>query len=295
MKFRRTSFSAVKYAAYRMTYPPSLFRTVLDYHQGPKKLCLDLGAGHGLISRQLSPEFSRVFCTDPSAGMIEQAISSTSEKNIDFRVASTEDLSWMDDNSVDMVVSGQAAHWFDYEKAWPQIARKVRKGGTLAFWGYIDNVFVDNPKASQILDHYCYGPGKDLMGMYWEQPGRNKLRDLYRDITPPKQDWEQVTRFEYVPGTKGADSGTLGKKLMYKRMKLGDMEGYARTFSAYNGWQRSHPEIKSKAQGGEGDVVDEMFEKMLEAEEEWAKMGENWRDIEVESEWGSVILLARRS
>jgi hypothetical protein len=55
-----------------------------------------------------------------------------------------------------------------------------------------------------------------------------------------------------------------------------------------------HEGVKSREDGGEGDIVDEMFDKMLEAEPEWRAMGERWRDFEVESEWGSVILLARR-
>jgi hypothetical protein len=38
-----------------------------------------------------------------------------------------------------------------------------------------------------------------------------------------------------------------------------------------------------------------MFDKMLEAEPEWKEAGEGWRDVEVENEWGSVILLARRN
>jgi hypothetical protein len=55
-----------------------------------------------------------------------------------------------------------------------------------------------------------------------------------------------------------------------------------------------HPQQKARKDGGEGDIVDEMFEKMLEVEPEWKKQGENWRDIPVENEWGSVILLARK-
>jgi trans-aconitate 3-methyltransferase len=63
-----------------------------------------------------------------------------------------------------MVVAGQAAHWFDYSKVWPELSRKVRRGGTLAFWGYKDNVFVEYPKASRVLDRYCYG--EETMGPY---------------------------------------------------------------------------------------------------------------------------------
>jgi ubiquinone/menaquinone biosynthesis C-methylase UbiE len=132
--------------------------------------------------------------------MIKQAISSTpSEKypNIEFREASAEDLSFIPDGSLDIVVAGQAAHWFDYSKVWPELSRKLRRGGTVAFWGYKDNVFVEHPKATRILDEYCYGP--NTMGPFWEQPGRNILRDKYKDIVPLEEDFESVERITVRP------------------------------------------------------------------------------------------------
>jgi SAM-dependent methyltransferase len=127
--------------------------------------------------------------------MIKQAISSTPPDkypNVEFREASAEDLSFIEDGSLDIVVAGQAAHWFDYARVWPEIARKLRKGGTVAFWGYKDNVFVDHPKATKILDEYCYGDR--TMGPFWEQPGRDILRDKYRNIIPPPSLFEEVER-----------------------------------------------------------------------------------------------------
>ena len=227
--------------------------------------------------------------------MVAQAKASTAEPNITYRQAGAEDLSFIADRSLDLVVAGQAAHWFDYHRVWPELKRTLRKGGTLAFWGYKDNVFVDYPRATEVLDHYCYGPGKDLMGMYWEQPGRTILRNLYRSIVPPDHDFEDVQRLEYEPATDGARVGALGEVLMHKTMKLGEMEGYARTFSAYHGWAQAHPDMRPKKDGGGGDIVDEMFEAMLEAEADWRREGERWRDKEVACEWGSVILLARRT
>jgi SAM-dependent methyltransferase len=226
--------------------------------------------------------------------MVSQAEASTAEPNITYRQASAEDLSFIADGSLDMIVAGQAAHWFDYSKVWPELKRTLRKGGTVAFWGYKDNVFVDYPRATKVLDHYCYGLGKGLMGMYWEQPGRNILRNRYQSIVPPENNFEEVQRIQYEPGTWGARTGTLGEVLMRKRLKLGEMEGYARTFSSYHGWLEAHPGAKPKKDGGDGDVIDEMFEEMLEVEPEWKSEGENWRDKEVECEWGSGILLARR-
>ncbi|EHL02640.1 putative Trans-aconitate 3-methyltransferase [Glarea lozoyensis 74030] len=274
--FGKAGFNAVSYATFRPSYPPQLFKTVLSYHQGPSMTLLDLGAGH-----------------DPSPSMIKQAKASTSSSfsNVSFHEASAEDLHFVDDSSLDMVVAGQAAHWFDYKKVWPELAKKIRKGGTLAFWGYKDNTFVDYPKASKVLDEYCYGDS--TLGPYWEQPGRNILRDKLKDIVPPETDWDEVTRYEYEPGTNGKRSG-VGDLLMHKRLTLGEMEGYARTFSSFHNWAADHPERKARKDGGDGDIVDEMFDKMRESEPEWAAMGEKWREFELENEWGSAILLARK-
>jgi trans-aconitate 3-methyltransferase len=218
--------------------------------------------------------------------MITQAKSSSSQyPNIEFRQASAEDLSFVEDGSLDMVVAGQAAHWFDYNKVWPELSRKVRKGGTLAFWGYKDNIFVDYPAASKVLDQFCYGA--ETMGPFWEQPGRQILRDLYKDIVPPGEEWEGVERVEYEPGTEGKGSGSgRGELLMQRRLKLGEVEGYLRTFSAYHNWVDKNEGVK--------DIGDKMFERMLEVEPEWRAQGEGWRDFEVENEWGSVILMARK-
>jgi hypothetical protein len=226
--------------------------------------------------------------------MITQAKSTTASHeypNVDFKQASAENLDFIKDGTLDMVVAGQAAHWFDYEKVWPELARKTRSGGTLAFWGYKDNLFVDYPKATKVFDHYCYSA--NTMGPFWEQPGRSILRDLYHKITPPSSDWESVERIEYEPGTSGPRSGT-GEVLMHRKLKLGEVEGYARTFSSYHNWMAQHPEQKAYKDGGNGDIVDEMFEKMIEAEPDWKETGDKWRDFELENEWGSIILLARK-
>ncbi|KAH8775074.1 putative Trans-aconitate 3-methyltransferase [Hyaloscypha finlandica] len=294
--FAKSTFSALTYAAFRPSYPPALFKTVLSYHKPPSSLLLDLGCGHGLISRELSPSFTKIIATDPSNAMITQAISSTPEEqysNIEFRQASAEDLSFIEDGSLDMVVAGQAAHWFDYGKVWPELSKKVRRGGTLAFWGYKDNVFVEHPAASKVLDWYCYG--EKTMGPFWEQPGREILREKYRAIVPPESEWEDVRRIEYEPGLEGKGSGE-GEVLMRGKLNLGEAEGYLRTFSAFHNWASEKGNLgrKAKQDGGEGDIVDELFEEMREVELEWKAAGEKWRDVQVENEWGSVILLARR-
>ncbi|KAK6082691.1 methyltransferase domain-containing protein [Seiridium cupressi] len=295
---RRTSFSAKSYAAFRPSYPPILFRTVLGYHQLPipAGTLLDLGCGHGLIARDLSPHFKSVTAIDPSAGMMAQAKKMTEDPKITFRQGAAEDLKFVPDASVDLAVVGQAAHWFDYGRVWPNLARVVKPGGTMAFWGYKDNILLDYEEATKIMEHFVYGfgevaPGMEGMGKYWEQPGRNILRDLLRSVVPPENDWKDVERLEHEPGQRNQQEKVAW---LTKKMKLGEVEAYTRTFSCYSGWKDAYPEKKSRVEGGEGDIVDVMWDHMIDAVLEWKAMGDKWKDADVVSDWGTYILTARR-
>ncbi|OHX00421.1 methyltransferase domain-containing protein [Colletotrichum incanum] len=304
--FARSTFSAAGYAAFRPSYPASLFRTVLAYHNpsSTNGTALDLGCGHGLIARELAPHFGRVIAIDPSAGMVKQASDSTQDPKITFRQASSEDLSFVADKSVDLVVAGQAAHWFNYARVWPELARVVRSGGTLAFWGYKDNILVGFPEVNDIFEHFCYGEGEaspgsgwETMGPYWEKPGRQILRDNLVEVVPPESDWEAVRRIVYDPDRQTAQVGAdVDPEAAWQRktLKLGEFEGYVHTFSAYRGWRDAHPEVKSRAEGGTGDLADLLFDRLREAVPEWKAEGDKWRDIEVEAIWGTTIILAKR-
>lgn len=287
---------------------------MLAYHDranpasSPGGTLLDLGCGHGLIARALAPHFSRVVGLDPSAGMVAQAQRLTPPElasKVEFKQGSAEDLRpfFARDASVHCAVAGQAAHWFDYARAWPELARVVRSGGTLAFWGYKDHVVVGaGPRVAEVFYRYTYSegepcPGIESMARFWEQPGRNILRDSLGAVEPPEKEWEDVRRIVWDPDR---ETGGLGEnppeEAMWQRktMKLGELEGYVRTYSSFKGWQDAYPELKSRADGGKGDVVDRMFDEAVDAVPEWKQAGDKWRDVEVDVIWGTVILLATR-
>lgn len=223
--------------------------------------------------------------------MIGQTVSQARLANVEFKVAPAENLPFVKDQSVDMIVSGQAAHWFDQAKFWPEMSRIIKPGGTIALWCYKDHVFVDSPIATKITDHYAYGDDERLLGPYWEQPGRSRLRDKLHNLKPPTSGWEDVQRIEYEPTTNGARSSE-GAMFLGKKIRLGECEEYVRTWSSFHAWQEKYPQMKRRQEGGEGDIVDEMFEKMVAAEPRW-QTGGDWKDIEVDVEWGSGLLLAR--
>lgn len=313
----KTTFSFASYANFRPSYPSSLFRTILDFHHhgqqrgaSPSRALLDIGCGHGVVARALSPHFPSATAIDPSAGMVAQAKrlstdpdSNSNNNTITFRQAGAEDLSFLADGSVDLAVAGQAAHWFDYKRAWPELARVVRRqGGSLAFWGYKDNVIVGYPQLFPIYRRFVYGsgevrPGLEGLGRFWENPGRTVLRDSFAAIVPPETDWEEVTRSNWEPDdspTGGIEKAPEEALWLRKQLKLGEYEGYLRTYSSFNNWKAEYPDKKSKAEGGDGDVVDAMFEAFVDAVPEWQAAGEGWREVEVECVWGTCLLMARR-
>lgn len=208
---------------------------------------------------------------------------------VEFREGSAETGSHsLPDGSVDLVVAGQAAHWFDQSKLWPEMARVVRKGGSLAFWGYKDHVFVDSPAASAIMQDYAYSSDPAKMGSYWPQPGRSYVQDKLRVIQPPEAEWEDLKRVEYEPGTQGKGSGE-GRLFMEAESTVGSIKAYVRTWSAFHGWKEAHPERVARKDGGEGDVVDECFEAIAKEDAVFAD-----EEKVVKVEWGSALIMARR-
>ncbi|KAI9828494.1 MAG: hypothetical protein M1826_006031 [Phylliscum demangeonii] len=299
--FAKASYSASSYAAFRPSYPPALYRTVLDYHQGPRDLCLDLGCGPGAVGRALAPAFRQVIGIDPSAGMVAEARSLTATSahtstptNLSYRQGAAEDLAFAANGSVDLVVAGQAVHWFDLERLFAELQRVVRPNGTLAFWGYKDHVFVDYPRATEILNGYAaVATGRDLLADYWAQPGRSILQDQLRAVRPPERDWHDVRRLEYEPGVEGPRSGR-GELLMKRRLTLGECKEYLKTWSAYHAWREAHPAVQSADEGGSGDVIDRLFDDMVEAERDWKTFRPHWTEMEVEIEWGTALIMARK-
>lgn len=206
---------------------------------------------------------------------------------LDFHVASAESLPFVADSSADLVVAGQAAHWFNYPRLFKELDRVVRPGGTLAFWGYKDHIFVDYPVATRILDSYAYDKSPDRLGSYWPD-GREIVQGKLRAIKPDEYGWRDLQRIEYEPKPEGKGSGE-GIMFMSKRLSVGACKSYMRTWSSYHGWCEKHADQQPRDKGGKGDLIDRMVDEIAEESPEFADEG-----FEVDIEWGTGLVLARR-
>lgn len=128
---KRFSKVSADYAEHRWGYPPKMMDDILSLCPG-KSLALDCGTGTGQIPQMLSPTFEKVIGIDQSAEQIEHAAQG---ENISYRVNSAEDLSFLEDGSVDLLTVGTAFHWFRQEEFLKEARRVLKKDGILAIFG----------------------------------------------------------------------------------------------------------------------------------------------------------------
>jgi ubiquinone/menaquinone biosynthesis C-methylase UbiE len=107
----------------RPSYPAEAVRWLLG--ENPATV-LELGAGTGKLTRVIVELGHDVHATDPDREML--ALLEANLPGVRTAVASAEEIP-LADASVDAVVAAQAFHWFDLDRALPEIARVLRPGG----------------------------------------------------------------------------------------------------------------------------------------------------------------------
>lgn len=122
----RLSFGNVAETYDRVRPPYS--RVLLDRAQEllelePDARVLDLAAGTGRLTRELSRRFREVVAVEPDDRM--RALHGTA-------LAGSAEAIPLDEASVDAVFVGEAFHWFDPDEAIPELVRVLRPGGGLA-------------------------------------------------------------------------------------------------------------------------------------------------------------------
>jgi SAM-dependent methyltransferase len=140
---RASSFGsqAAAYAEHRPGYPAAAVRWALEpvagAHPAGGLHVLDLGAGTGKLTEGVLAQGHRVTAVEPDGQMLGEL-----RRRVPAATAlagGAEEIP-LPDGSVDAVVVGQAFHWFDQERALPEIARVLRPGGALAaLWNTDDD------------------------------------------------------------------------------------------------------------------------------------------------------------
>lgn len=127
---RGRTFGAVAraYDDHRPAYPGAAVDVALAGTPARARV-LDLGAGTGKLTRLLAARGLDVVAVEPDPAML--AVLRERSPGVEARTGSAERIP-LPDGHVDAVLVGQALHWFDLDRAGPEMARVLRPGGLLA-------------------------------------------------------------------------------------------------------------------------------------------------------------------
>jgi SAM-dependent methyltransferase len=122
------------YAKYRPTYPGGII-SFLEDRIGFDRTCVvaDIGSGTGILSELFLKNGNRVYCVEPNKDMRRVAEKSLAKYGPLFiSVDGAAEATKLKPGSVDLVVAGQALHWFDLHGARSEFGRILRKNGRVA-------------------------------------------------------------------------------------------------------------------------------------------------------------------
>ncbi|WVQ86217.1 hypothetical protein IAT38_008385 [Cryptococcus sp. DSM 104549] len=335
--FAKMTFNVKAYLACRPSYPKRVYDIIQAYHAHPNgghEHLLDLGCGPGFMALALSPSFTRTTALDPSSKMVSIGLQPPAPATpIHYAVGSAEDLSALavggETGGVDLVVAGQAAHWFDHEKTWRELGRVVKPGGTVAYVGYAEMLFPSNPTLTPLFSQFS----SQIIGPYWSQPGRSIVEGLLdavpfpvtptrlsvdvegvTGVTPASLEREPTLSGEWQRGGEeaGWDSSTAVRLkydpaskdplIMRHRWTLSQLDSYFRTLSATHDYlsanlddaakRASHDD--GKAVGAEdGDAVDRVVWEIRKGlEKEGAVDGDGEGEFDVG--WPLVVMMIKK-
>lgn len=125
----RFSGRAELYDRWRPGYPAELLDVLREeIGLSPGTAVADVGAGTGLSSRLFLDAGHRVTAVEPNAEMRAVAEANLGGRSGFRSVDGTAEATGLPDASVDLVVAGQAFHWFDVEAARREFRRILRGG-----------------------------------------------------------------------------------------------------------------------------------------------------------------------
>jgi SAM-dependent methyltransferase len=200
------------YAQYRPRYPDSLYIALAELAPAHEK-AWDCATGNGQAAGGLAAHFHEVYASDASA---EQIAVASGPENVHFAVAPAE-ASGLPDNSVDLILVAQAAHWFDLPAFYAEAERVLRPGGVLALLTY------SGLRINETLDPLLREFYEVTVGPFWP-PERRHPEAGYRELPFP---WPEVD---------------LPPQIMTAAWTLDQLMGYLGTWSSVKGCREQRGE-----------------------------------------------------
>lgn len=126
----RFSSRVENYVKFRPGYPSSVIAWLREVAEWlPEMVVADVGAGTGISSRLFLEAGCEVFAIEPNTEMREAAMHQLGRHRSFHAIDGTAESTTLDARFVDMIVCGQAFHWFQRQPARDEFTRILKPGG----------------------------------------------------------------------------------------------------------------------------------------------------------------------
>jgi SAM-dependent methyltransferase len=184
--------AAEEFQRYRPDYPLELYDRILArVPQQSRERAMDLGAGTGMVARNLIPHFHEVIAVEPDAQMAAKIAELCPQAVI--RIVSAEECE-QPRGTVDLITIANALHWMNAERVFANVIRWLRPEGVLAVF---DRPLPKaGPKIDAVTKEEFRGPWRS-----YRDPRLNRA-DTYREqlrATPGLSILEESKIPHFVP------------------------------------------------------------------------------------------------
>lgn len=235
-------------------------RTVFD-------LAVDIGCGNGQSTAMFAPYFNEILGVDPSENQIKHAQSNnTHPAKISYKVAAAESIP-VSDHSVDLIASGQAIHWADFDRFFAECRRVLKPNGCVVLHGYNTPRLSRTDQLDQVADEFAE---EFFKGCIWNER-ISHVRDGYRQL------------FDLVPTQNKMRDANVSDVI--HRGKLIDALQYYQTWSGYQEYK------KQKADADRDDILSALAQKL---KKHWKVESSADEEIDVIITYPFFMILSKR-
>jgi SAM-dependent methyltransferase len=130
---QRFSSRVADYTAGRPGYPSAIVELMRrECGMTGQSVVADIGSGTGLLSRLFLQAGCKTFGVEPNAPMRQAGEAALADESRFTSIDGSAEATGLPDDSVDLIVAGQAFHWFNADAARAEFARILRPGGGVA-------------------------------------------------------------------------------------------------------------------------------------------------------------------
>ena len=183
--------AAAAYAEHRPDYAEAAIRWALEPVSSRQRLrVIDLAAGTGKLMASLVSLGAEVTAVEPDPDMLAEL---RRQLPAAHAVPGTAEDIPLPDECADAVLAGQAMHWFDMDRAGPEIARVLTPGGVLAgLWN------VDDDRVGWVAEFAEMSKRKvSITLLRWREGGARSWQERLTEAGSGLFHAAQVTEFDH--------------------------------------------------------------------------------------------------